>query len=67
MVDMHLLQTGVSLNLKMRARFQIQTSLRLEPDFEYGRQIRIQTKEGIGTCWEESPSLAIETKVYKRM
>ena len=41
-----MLQTGVSLNLKMRARFQIQTSLRLEPDFEYGRQIRIQTQGG---------------------
>ena len=51
----------------MRARFQIQISLRLEPDFEYWRQIRIQTKEGNGTCWEESPSLAIDTKVYKRM
>ena len=35
--------------------------------FEYGRQIRIQTNEGIGTCWEESPRLAIDTKVYKRM
>ena len=46
MVDMHLLQTGVSLNLKMRARFQIQTSLKLEPDFEYGRKIQIQTQGG---------------------
>ena len=38
----------------------------LELDFEYWRQIRIQTKEGIGTCWEESPRLAIDAKVYKK-
>ena len=46
MVGMRLLQTSVSLNLKMKARFQIQTFFRLEPDFENGRQIRIQTQEG---------------------
>ena len=67
MVDMHLWQTSVSLNLKIRARFQIQTSLKLEPDFEYKRQIRIQTVEGIGTYLEESQRLVIDTKVYKRM
>ena len=67
MVDMHLLQTSVSLNLKMRAKFQIQTSLKLEPDFEYGRQIQFIHKEGSSTSWEESPRLAIDTKVYKRI
>ena len=28
------------------SHFQIQTSLRLEPDFEYGKQIQIQTQGG---------------------
>ena len=34
MVDMHLLQTSESLNLKKGAKFQIQTSFKLGPDFK---------------------------------
>ena len=32
-----------------------------------GGRFEFKHKEGIGTCWEESPRLAIDIKVYKRM
>ena len=35
--------------------------------FEIWRQILIQMLVGNGTCWEGSPMLAIDTKVYKRI
>ena len=58
MVDMHLLQTGVSLNLKMRARFQIQTSLRLEPNSEHGRLVT-DFYSGSGTTADEPTKSAM--------